>query len=297
VLAGAACVDRETQEFRIVANRKSLTEDIRNVRLKTAHRRREDGDRQFVAALARGLAILRCFRLGEVYLSNQELARRSGLAKPTVSRLTYTLTRMAFLTYSPAREEYALGPGVLVLGHTYLAAMKVREIARPMMQAVADAVQATVAMGEHDGLHMVVVEVCHGSPTYKLRVEVGERAPRNLTALGHANLASTPAESRAETVEAVCRHFAPENPAPLATELLQSLREYDKLGFVVSCGEWTPEMFAVGVPLVSADGNRVLSLSCSGPVHEMNRKKLLAEVGPRMVRLRDRIHKAVQGFF
>ena len=50
-------------------------------------------------------------------------------------------------------------------------------------------------------------------------------------------------------------------PAPLATELLQSLREYDKLGFVVSCGEWTPEMFAVGVPLVK---NRSLNSLSAG---------------------------------
>jgi DNA-binding IclR family transcriptional regulator len=280
-----------------LGNKRLLTEDIHNVRLKVAHRRREVGDRQFITALARGLAVLRCFRVGEVYLSNQELARRSGLAKPTVSRLTYTLTRMAFLTYSSAREEYALGPGVLVLGHTYLAAMKVREIARPMMQALADTVQATVTLGEHDGLHMVVVEVCHGNPTYKLRVEVGERVPRNITALGHANLASTPPERRAETVEAVARQLSPENHAEVAAEVLQSLREYDKLGFVVSCGEWTPDLFAVGVPLISADGNRVLSLSCSGPAREMNRKRLIAEVGPRMVRLRDRIHRAVEGFF
>jgi DNA-binding IclR family transcriptional regulator len=280
-----------------LGNKKLLTDDIRDVRLKAAHRRREAGDRQFITALARGLAILRCFRVGEVYLSNQELARRSGLAKPTVSRLTYTLTRMAFLNYSPAREEYALGPGVLVLGHTYLAAMRVREIARPLLQTLADTVQATVTMGEHDGLHMVVVEVCHGSPTYRLRVEVGERVPRNITALGRASLAATPMERRAATVEAVARQLSPENHADLAAEMLQSLREYDKLGFVVSCGEWTPDLFAVGVPLISTDGNRVLAFSCSGPVREMTRKRLVAEVGPRIVRLRDRIHKAVEGFF
>jgi DNA-binding IclR family transcriptional regulator len=280
-----------------MTNKRLLTQDIRNVRLKAAHRRREVGDRQFVTALARGLAILRCYRTGEIYLSNQELARRSGLAKPTVSRLTYTLTRMAFLTYSPAREEYALGPGVLVLGHTYLTAMKVREIARPMMQSLAENVQATVTLGEHDGLHMVVVEVCHGSPNYKLRVEVGERVPRNMTALGRANLASTPVERRVEMVEAVARQLSPENHADMAAEVLESLREYDKLGFVVSCGEWTPDLFAVGVPLISSDGHRVLSLSCSGPAHGMSRKRLIAEVGPRMVGLRDRLHKAVEEFF
>ena len=280
-----------------MTNKKLLTPDIRNVRLKAAHRRREAGDRQFVTALARGLALLRCYRTGEIYLSNQELARRSGLAKPTVSRLTYTLTRMAFLTYSPAREEYALGPGVLVLGHTYLTALKVREIARPMMQTLADSVQATVTLGEHDGLHMVVLEVCHGSPTYKLRVEVGERVPRNMTALGRANLAATPVERRVELVEEVARQLSPESCADMVAEVLESLREYDKLGFVVSCGEWTPELFAVGVPLIAADGNRVLSLSCSGPAHGMSRKRLVAEVGPLIVRLRDRLQKAVAGLF
>jgi len=280
-----------------MANRKWSTEDIRNARLKSAHRRRDSGDRQFITALARGLAILRCYRVGEIYLSNQDLARRSGLAKPTVSRLTYTLTRMGFLAYSSAREEYALGPGVLVLGHTYLAAMKVREVARPLMQSLADLARATVVMGEHDALHMVVVEVCHGSPSYKLRIEVGERVQRHMTALGRANLAATPVDKRVETVEAVCRQLAPDDHRALTEEMLTSLQEYDKLGFVYSCGDWSPDMFAVGVPLISVDGNRVLSLSCSGPVHEMNRKRLLTEVGPRMVRLRDRIHKSVQGFF
>jgi DNA-binding IclR family transcriptional regulator len=280
-----------------MANRKWSAEDIRNARLKSAHRRRDSGDRQFITALARGLAILRCYRVGEIYLSNQDLARRSGLAKPTVSRLTYTLTRMGFLAYSSAREEYALGPGVLVLGHTYLAAMKVREVAGPLMQSLADLVQATVVMGEHDALHMVVVEVCHGSPSYKLRIEVGERVPRHLTALGRANLAATPIDKRDETVEAVCRQLAPDDHAALLAQMMASLREYDRLGFVCSLGDWVPELFAVGVPLVSADGNRVLSLSCSGPIHDMTRKKLIGEVGPRMVRLRDRIHKAVQGFF
>ena len=48
----------------------------------------ENRDRQFVNALARGLEVLRCFRPGEVYLSNAEMARRTSIPKPTISRLT-----------------------------------------------------------------------------------------------------------------------------------------------------------------------------------------------------------------
>ena len=118
-----------------------------NPQLRSLHRMRESGDRQFVAALARGLAILRCFRSGDRYLGNQEIARRTGLAKPTVSRLTHTLTRVGFLSHSPLREEYALGAGVLALGHAYLAALNMRELARPMMQEIADFTKATISLG------------------------------------------------------------------------------------------------------------------------------------------------------
>ena len=121
-----------------------------NPQLRTLHRARESGDRLFVAALARGLAILRCFRSGDRYLGNKEIARRTGLAKPTVSRLTYTLKRIGFLTHSKSREEYALGAGVLALGHAYLAALNMRELARPLMQEMADFAQATICLGEND---------------------------------------------------------------------------------------------------------------------------------------------------
>src|SRR5687768_950530 len=75
-----------------MARRKRPVLAAENPHLKSLHRMRETGDRQFVAALARGLAILRCFKSHERYLGNQEIARRTGLAKPTVSRLTHTLS-------------------------------------------------------------------------------------------------------------------------------------------------------------------------------------------------------------
>src|SRR4029450_2678732 len=84
-----------------------------NARLQASYRQRDKGDRQFVEALARGLAILRCFRATDHFLGNQEIARRTGLPKPTVSRLTHTLTQTGFLSHSSHRDEYTLGVGVL----------------------------------------------------------------------------------------------------------------------------------------------------------------------------------------
>jgi hypothetical protein len=56
-------------------------------------------DRKFVIALARGLDVLRAFTSTETLLGNQEIANRAGLPKATVSRLTYTLTKLGYLTH------------------------------------------------------------------------------------------------------------------------------------------------------------------------------------------------------
>src|ERR1700680_3922036 len=44
-------------------------------------------DRMFVNALARGLEILRVFNPSDGALGNQEIAKRTGIPKPTVSPL------------------------------------------------------------------------------------------------------------------------------------------------------------------------------------------------------------------
>ena len=91
-------------------------------------------DRQFVNALARGLEILRCFRPGEKFLTNTELAKRTGLPKPTITRLTYTLTKLGYLDSPADRGQYQLASGVLSLGYSLLSNLDVRELARPGMR-------------------------------------------------------------------------------------------------------------------------------------------------------------------
>jgi len=67
-------------------------------------------DRSFVVALARGLDVLRAFHPNDGLLGNQEIAARTKLPKPTISRLTYTLTKLGYLTPVPRFEKYQLAP-------------------------------------------------------------------------------------------------------------------------------------------------------------------------------------------
>lgn len=117
----------------------------------------EEEDRQFVTALARGLEVLRCFTPTENTLGNQEIAHKTGLPKPTVSRLTHTLVRLGYLRQDALSGLYQLDIGILRLGYAMLSNLMIRTVASPLMQVLADYAKAAVAMAARDRLSMVYV--------------------------------------------------------------------------------------------------------------------------------------------
>ena len=146
----------------------------------------------FITALARGLEVLRCFRPGVAALGNLDLARLTGLPKPTISRITYTLTELGYLRYHPDTGKYSPGYGVLALGFGLLAGLEVRELAKASMTDLARETGGAVALGAFDGDAMTYVEAIHGSSALYLRLPVGYRASLD-SAMGRAYLASLPA--------------------------------------------------------------------------------------------------------
>lgn len=258
-------------------------------RRKAAHRAGAE-DRQFVTALARGLDILRAFGASRRHLGNQELAQATGLPKPTVSRLAYTLTRLGYLHYSPLLGKYALGAAMLPVARAYMASLDIPAVARPHMQALADATGATVSLGALERLHMVCLEVCQGGAVLGVRLEAGARVPHGWTAMGRAYLCGVSAAERAEMMADLRRR---EGKAAVDASIAKALREYQRYGFCLL--ETQPEVYSVGVPMVSPSDGRTLALSCTGPRHAMSRQRLIADIGPRLVALRDRVLADLDG--
>ena len=237
-------------------------------------------DRSFVMALARGLEILRAFRPEEGMLSNQEIAARTGIPKPTVSRLTYTLTKLGYLHYSRRLERYQLGTGVLALGYSSLASMGLRQAARPLMQELADFTGASVSLGSHDRLDVVYLEHCQGGHALSLRLQVGSRVPIATTGIGRALLAAMPERERDYVIEHLRQRTANGAWDSIRGGIERAVEQYRRLGYCTSEGEWEEEVNAVGVPLVLDDGSDIVAFNCGGPSFRLPVKRIHAEVGP-----------------
>ncbi|WP_088708489.1 IclR family transcriptional regulator [Noviherbaspirillum denitrificans] len=241
-------------------------------------------DRHFVTALARGLDVLSCFRSGEKTLGNQELAERTKLPKSTISRLTYTLTKLGYLDYDDHIGKYRLGTASLALGSAMLSKLDIRQYARPYMQELADFSRATVSLGMRDRLSMIYIENCRSEAALTLRLDVGARIPIAQTAMGRAYLAETTPVERNDILERV-RELDEVKWPSIRDGVTRSLEEYATLGCCTSFGDWQDDVNAIAVAFRPANGGAILSINCGGPAFNLSPDFLLGEVKPRLLSL------------
>jgi DNA-binding IclR family transcriptional regulator len=248
-------------------------------------------DRHFVTALARGLDVLSAFRSRDRMLGNQELARRCGLPKSTISRLTYTLTKHGYLEHADdgsGNSGYRLGSAVMALGSAMLARMDMRQVARPLMQELADQSRAMVSLGMRDRLSMIYVENCRSESALTLSLDVGSRIPLATTAMGRAYLARCGEAERTELLDRI-RELDTAAWPRVREGIDRALAEYQKLGCCTSFGEWQKEVNAIAIAFHPPGGRATMAINCGGPGFNLSPEFLLQEVRPEMLALAARL--------
>ena len=241
-----------------------------------------ENSRHFVTSLARGLEILQAFRPGEGPLGNNELARRTGLPRSTVSRLTSTLLQLGFLTHRKSLGKYEPSPAVLSLGYTYLANNKLRLLSRPLMHDLARHVGLGVALGTREKLNMMYVETVRGKDESTLRLEVGSFLPMAKTAIGRAFLCRLPEGEREFLLDHIKRKSAAEWPI-IKKEFEAAEKDYSDHGYCLSIGSWHPSFHAVGAAACDRSTGDIVAFNCGGSAYLVTEETLREEVGPRLV--------------
>src|ERR1700712_916837 len=155
-------------------------------------------DRSFVVALSRGLDVLRAFHPNDGLLGNQDIEARTNLPKPTVSRLTYTLTKLGYLTQVPRFEKYQLAPAAMALGYAALANLGVRHLSETYREELMRQTGGACAVGARDRLSMIYFGQSRSSLTVGVQLDVGSRIPIATTAMGRAYYWALPPDDRAQ---------------------------------------------------------------------------------------------------
>jgi DNA-binding IclR family transcriptional regulator len=236
-------------------------------------------DRQFSMNLARGIEVLRAFTAGSPLLGNREIADRTGLPKPTVSRLTYTLTLLGYLSRDTQLQKYRLGPGVLSLGHPLLASMHVRQLAKPLMESIARATGCTVNLGIRDRGNVVYIDSVRADASNQHLPDIGTSRPLLPSAIGRALILACPAPERSAILNYLKvqdrPHFDTFKPVWDADQKLFAAE-----GYCHSRGDWQKDIHAVAVPLRQPPGEPPLAMNCTIASYRAQKDRLARDAVP-----------------
>ncbi|MCG6114038.1 MAG: IclR family transcriptional regulator [Mesorhizobium sp.] len=254
----------------------------------------EENDRKFVVALARGLEVLRAFRPTDGFLGNQEIAERTGLARPTVTRLTYTLCQLGYLAKVPRIGKYRLAPTAITLGYSALAGFGIRRLARPFMDRVVAQTAAPVALAVVDRDAALYVDLSRGTAAFTIQLEIGSRLPIATTAIGRALFAASPPEHQRQLLDMLAGMHGDEWPT-IRAGLDESLKEFAARRYITSTASWRSDVHAVAVPLVARDGSGIYAFNCGGPPHQFTPEYIHATVGPALLQMVGSIEDVLDG--
>ncbi|MCR4267556.1 IclR family transcriptional regulator [Nitratireductor sp. ZSWI3] len=239
-------------------------------------------DRRFATTLARGLSVLRAFRVSDNGLGNAEIAERTGLPKSTVSRLTFTLQALGYLSHTRRHDRYRPGPALLALGNIASGAISFVDLSEGLMQRLADETGTLTLLAVRDQDKIMLVKTWRPRTVASIWLEVGHRLPVANTSSGHALLASLSEEGfdrlLAETgEETITRQRATEIRREANGQLMSR-------GFVIA----DPAIYfartvqAVAVPFHARDLSEPVVFTCGATPQDLTMERMINEVGPKL---------------
>jgi DNA-binding IclR family transcriptional regulator len=265
------------------------------VRRKKASTKRTPTDCQIINSLARGLKVLSAFEPGDETLSNKDLAVRTGLPKPTISRLTNTLVRLNFLAPDGEASGYRLGSATLNLGVTASASIDIPHLARPLMRAFADEYNVSISLGARDGLEVRGLAYSRSNRYASADGENGvhlmlyARQPLGSSAIGFGLLAGMPLPERLPVMGLLAQQIGPAKWPNARRRIEFAIEDIERYGFCASIREWDRTINSVATPITLSASGIPLSLACSEAIGTLSESRIRNIVGPALVELKRQI--------
>jgi len=245
-----------------------------------------------VLALQRGLDVLACFEPSNRPLGHAELARATGLPKPTLTRMVNTLTSAGLLRMDPQEEKYSLGPRVVSFSNAYVNSFDVRAVARPLMQELAQKTGLSVYLAIASDLDMLIIEVARSQTSMLMtRLDIGSRVPMSTSALGRAYLLGLEKSRREELMERMAQTHGV-HWSSIRGHIEASLRKAKKLGYCLSLGELYPDIHSIAKAVPSSSGDMVV-LNCGGASTYLTSRVISKIAGPALLETAARLSQAI----
>jgi IclR family transcriptional regulator, pca regulon regulatory protein len=146
----------------------------------------ERDDKEFMATLAKGLAVLNCFGKQQPSMTLSEAASATNISRATARRILRTLTELGYVVQDG--RQFSLSPNILKLGFAYLATQSWIERAQPLMKELSERLHESCSASILQGSEIVYVARVPTRRIMSTVLSVGSRLPAFHTSMGRVQL-------------------------------------------------------------------------------------------------------------
>jgi IclR family acetate operon transcriptional repressor len=218
-----------------------------------------------ITAVARALHLLELFTPSTPELDLMTLSKRAGLPKSSTFRYLSVLEELGYVARDATRNTYYVTLKLFQLGQAALSRLDIRDVARPVMQELADQYQETINLGVLNDHHVVLIEVIESPRSIRMGSVLGDIDRLHSTAIGKAIMAHQPAELVGTLAElGLLARFTPKTITDAAA-LGRELAEIRERGYSLDDEETEIGQRCVAVPIFDRRGEARYGLSMAAP--------------------------------
>jgi IclR family pca regulon transcriptional regulator len=147
-------------------------------------------ERDIMAGLAKGLAVIETFTSERPRQSISQAAAACGLDRATTRRCLLTLAHRGYADYDG--KHFTLTPRVLRLGTACLATMPLPQIVQPLLNRLSEQIGESTSVSILDGAEIVYIARAAQRRVMSIALMPGSRLPAYCTSMGRVLLSALP---------------------------------------------------------------------------------------------------------
>jgi DNA-binding IclR family transcriptional regulator len=198
-------------------------------------------------------------------LTHSELAEQLAIPKSSLSQLLRTMASRGYLTFDSDEKKYRLGKKIHAIAAATHELTGLKDVAQSVLERVTELTGESTFLNILEGHSARLVARVIGPQPLVTALSIGQTVPLYATAAGRAILAYLPQEMQAEYLAAV--KIEPLTGRTIASkeELAAALDKIRKDRLSVSIDELVLGITGISVPILSARGEAIASLTASMP--------------------------------
>jgi IclR family pca regulon transcriptional regulator len=253
--------------------------------------REKQQDKEFMATLAKGLALLGSFDKQRPAMTLSEAAKATGFSRATARRILRTLAELGYVVQNG--REFSLSSGILKLGFAYLATQNWIEQASPQLRQLGEEFHESCSAAILEGAEIVYVARFPARRIMSVTLAVGTRLPAFHTSLGRIQLgflddAELWCRLRSLRVEA----YTPSTITDVQA-LYERVREDHAQGFSIVDEELERGLRSIAVPIIDRAGQAIAGLNVSTHSTRTTRNEMRERFLPRLRAVAENISASV----